>query len=384
MTGSGAADTAGKLELMLIRLHADPRPDQAELAARCIANFSWSSLKPPQHDTRISCMILLGRIHNLLGSVELAEIAFNQAATLAQASGLPRFLAIAHMELGELARRKGALKTAAFHQETALEIGESSDLDRERADALNNLAIIAIESGDLDKAETLLSSSLEIAERINEIRLEGHIYNNLGVVDCLRAQFTEAISEFSRAIPLREQAGDGKGLSETYHNMGLAYLDSGDAERAADFTRKALAKAQEIKDKIQETHIMLTMAELTSHTGDYIYALSMTEQLEKRQNDLGDRPGLAETRKLAGNIFLRQGVFKKAEEALASAVAMFQSLGLLPGEAEATKSLGVCISKQGRWNESRELLLKARNLFQNLGNPTEISGIDTLIQDLAV
>lgn len=383
LTGDETVDIAGKLELMLVRLQAEPCGDQADLASRCIAAVTWSTLDQPMNDVQISCIIRLGRIFNHLADVDHAEICFHQAVTLGKIHSQQRLQAVAHMELGELARRRGRLTVARYHQTQALDIGASEGLDREQADARNNLANIAIESGDLDKAETLLAESLDIAERIGETRLEGHIYNNLGVINCLRGRFAEAISDYSRALPKREQAEDEKGMSETYHNMGLAYLDSGDLDRAAVFTQKALDKAQEIKDSGQETHILLTLTELTSHKEDYLYALSMADQLTHRQERLGDRPGLAETKKLVGTILLKQGILNQAETALSAAMTMFRSLGLLPGEAESMKTLGLCFSRQGRNHESLEVWKKARALFQNLGNLNETNEIDALMKGTA-
>lgn len=380
--GMEAADMAGKLELMLVRLQAEPARDQADLAFRCIAALPWSIHEPPLHDIQTSCLLRLGRIFNLLGAVEMAETAFHQAMTLASVYSIPRIEAIAHMEIGELARRKGQLTIAQYHQNKALGIGESFSLDTEFADALNNLANVAIESGNLDEAEKLLIRCLEIAERQHEIRLQGHVYNNMGVVKCLRASFPDAISEFARAVPRREQAGDDKGLCETFHNIGLAYLDSGDMTRATEYTMKALDKAQEIRDLFQESHVMLTMMELAEQTGDYPYALSMADQLSLRQESLGDRPGQAETRKLVGRILLKQGRLEEAETALSRAISQFRALGLMPGEAETSKALALCIRELGRIDESRELLLKARTLFNSIGNQPEVDNIDTLMREI--
>jgi len=376
---SDTAGLTGKLELMLIRLQADPCPDRAADAMEIIELLPWRTLPVPENETLLICIIRLGRILSRLGRIDRADAVFRMAVDRAGETSCPRLPAIAHMELGELARRRGMLDIAADHQTRAMESAREAGLDREEADALNNLANVAIESGDLDRAETLLGKSLDIAESIGETRLEGHIYNNLGVINCLRGQFDDALSDFNRAIPLREQAGDTRGLSETYHNMGLALLDSGRPDTAVDYVNRALTLAQDNRDAGQEAHIMLTLTELTYHRQDLNYALSMAEQLSQRQDAMGDRPGLAETHKLIGRIYLDQDIFKKAEDYLNTAITMFRSLGLRPGEAETLKTLGVCCLRQGKTSESRSFLERARNLFARLGNQMEINAIDTLM-----
>jgi tetratricopeptide (TPR) repeat protein len=376
-TAAGSYEIAGKLELMLIRLQAEPDPEQAEIASDCMDQIPPELLDIPQY---IICYLRTGRIQIALGNFDRAVTLFEKAARHSESFSKLPLAAIAYMELGELARLRGQLLEATRYQERALHLSNTCDLDREQADALNNLANIAIEKGDLDKAEILLMDSLDRAEILDETRLEGHIYNNLGVIKCLRAAFDEAISYYTRSIPKREQAGDTKGLAETYHNLGLAYMDSGNFEKAMTYTRKALDKAHETNDRLLETRILLSMAELSFHDGDYLYALSMAHHLTANQNKMGDHPGIAETTKLIGKINLERGDLDQAEEHLSIACSMFKSLEILPGEAESLKYLAFCQSRKNRRTEARELLAKARVLYEQIGNTSEIQSIETLIR----
>lgn len=373
----GSMDIPGKLELMLIRLQADPSPDPATSAMECIASIPWTQLTSQHRENFLICTLRMGRIFTVLGQFDSAETTFMTAVN--EASSCPRLQAIAHMEIGELARRRGHLDVAREHQTRAMNLGRAEGLDRETADAMNNLANVAIESGDLDRAEMLLGKSLALAETLGEIRLEGHIYNNLGVINCLRGRFDDALSDFNRSIPLREQVKDIGGLSETYHNMGLALLDSGHPDTAVDYVDRALALAQDTHDRGQEALILLTRTELTYCRKDLTYALSMAEQLSQRQIAMGDQPGLAETHKLIGKIHLDQDSFEQAENSLNTAISMFRTLGLKPGEAETLKTLGLCCLRQGKTSESRTFLTRARDLFAMLGNTIEIKAIDALM-----
>ncbi|MBN1295143.1 tetratricopeptide repeat protein [bacterium] len=378
LSGIACRDIAGEIEMMMIHLPVDPGAAMLDIARQCLRLMTPLPGASEIRDILSRCLIRLGRVNHRLGNPELATDLFTQAADCARIAECPHLEAIAYMEIGELARRRGDLNTAHTYQSGALTISEATGLDREQADALNNMANIAIESGDLDTAECLLTRSLAIAEDIGETRLEGHIYNNLGVINSLRGCFDEAIADFTRALPRREQAGDEKGVSETYHNLGLAYLDSGNPALSDTYIKKALEKARDIRDAGQETHILLTVTELLYHTMDYAYALTMAEQLTHRQVEIDDQPGLAETKKLMGRIFLDQGAIEQAEHALSNAANMFRELGMLPGEAETLKELGICCRRQGRITESNSYLHQARTLFEYLGNRREIDSIDTI------
>ncbi|MCD4654859.1 tetratricopeptide repeat protein, partial [bacterium] len=270
LSGVDMVEFPGRIELMLVRFQTQPDLEQIDLVIKCLEILPWSEIVPRHDDVHQRCLIRCGRILNLLGDRNRAEEFFLRAID-ETSNRFPGMTSIAYMELGDLYRRRGKLEKASIQQNLALSIARKGDLDREKADALNNLALIATEAGRLDEAEKFLTESLGLAEEICEIRLEGHVYNNFGVINCMRGHFDNALSEFSRAIPKREQAGDEKGMSETFHNMSLAYLDSGKMELAEIFARKALDKAHCIQDKGQETHIMLTLTELTMHTRDYAY-----------------------------------------------------------------------------------------------------------------
>ncbi len=361
-----------RFELAVIRTGLTADEQTVSQWISFLETVSWDAVSNPELHLRV--LIRCGRYLDKLGYWEHAGSLFSHAVASVPENSAPvnvyRLLAIALMENGELKRRKGLLQKAEQDQEHALELAVELGMERERADALNNLGIIFVESGQTAKALSLFHSALEIAESINAQRLIGHINNNLGVVHCMSGQFHAALTCFQHARIARETLDDQNGIAEVLHNLAMASRDLKQWDQAFEYAQQALAIVEQTTNRGLEANIRLTIAELTFRKCDYIYARSLTEQVLNKQKKLGDAPGMADSRRLLGEIYLKLNQWDKAGSNLGRAMAAFEQLQIPLGIAECAQALAKYHQSRNELEQAEQLSRKARDIYTSLGVPS--------------
>jgi tetratricopeptide (TPR) repeat protein len=163
----------------------------------------------------------LGRGLGVLNRYAEADEQYRQALDLADRAGHVAGQAHVHMNLANVASRRGDAPAALRHSRRALELFRSCDNDRGQGSALNNV---------------------------------GWCHAKLG-------EYQLCIEHCDQALVLEEKIGDAIGEAHTVDTLGYAYHHLGAYDRAIDYYRRALAAHREFRDRYHEATVLTHIAD---------------------------------------------------------------------------------------------------------------------------
>lgn len=283
--------------------------------------------------------------------------------------GLPRRRVEALLGLSLLQREclqddKAALQ--AFTRVAPLSAGDSA-LEAKVRQHLGELRFALV---DFDGAIREYRDTLVLRRQLGDRFGEALTSSNLGHALHLRGRYDEAASHFDRALALWEPDDLGE-RALTLLNRGHLHLDLGEADRARERFREALALSRQAEDRAGEAMALNALGLLAQDAGQ------PSEALEPLRGALALREpgtrGRAATLSALGVTYRQLDQLDDARRAYTEALSIFRDLGDSREQARTLGNLGRLETDAGRDAAALADFDRALGLFQALDAPSEMA-----------
>jgi putative nucleotidyltransferase with HDIG domain len=278
----------------------------------------------------------IGRVYRLRGDLELAETAYRQSLTVAEASGLTLHI----------------------------------------ASALNVLAMVDQLHGDVDAAEARYTRAHHLAIDTGDDRLIAMIEQNIATMANIRGETDVALATYADALARYQALNDDLACAYALNNMGMAHTDRGDWAKAAAKFGQALDYARRVGDQEIQGTIHLNAAELYLKSDDLERAREHCGAAFTIFSRLQSKTSLAETYKLYSAIYRAAGQPELAVTHLSVIVELARACEDRLLEAEIEHELALVHTSQGRNREALIALNRAHEMFAGFKARSEVLDID--------
>jgi predicted ATPase/class 3 adenylate cyclase len=269
------------------------------------------------------------------GRVEEAATAFEQALTVARATGDRRREGMIVGSLGSMFLEQGKGSNAREYIETALLIAREVAYRRAEGGALIKLGILEREQGRTEGARANYAHALAIFREIGDRRDEGIALGGLGNVDLEQGRMDEARHSYEQALAVLREEGDRRHESIFLTNLGSVHRNQGRLEEARRHFEAALANAR----------------------------------------DLGDRRLEGSVRYNLGLVHHELGAMAEARQHYEAALANAREVHYPTAQGVVFGALGDILAKEGRFAEARELLKLGECTLREAGDRFELAKI---------
>jgi predicted ATPase/DNA-binding SARP family transcriptional activator len=251
------------------------------------------------------------------------------------------------------------LATSLAHQ--GLELAEQCGDQPARWRAQEMLAVVALYQGDYAAA---LSQLTECQREYAKLGLDidhAYVTGRLGHLHRLRGDYPGARAALEASLDLRKQLGDVPGLAWVLWQLGILARYEGDqAERAAEYNRRAVAAFDRIGDIGGVAHVWYSMGDLARLAGDHAEAAEHYEASLAVLRSQGDRRCQASIVYNLGLLALADND-PRAAERLRHSLTLRRALNDQAGIAESLEGLAAVADRDG------DLVTAARLLGEGAG-----------------
>lgn len=314
-------------------------------------------------------------VHNSLGVMYMgqrrnddARRAFEATAELAADIQSTRYLAIANVNLGLLAKNRGDLPTAYEHMLRAKAVYEESDVRSLPGALLNNLSGVLILMGQLDEAEQHSVAAIENFRLTGKRLYESYALSRLSSIHRRRGLYDQAEDAAVRAKVVREELGDRRGTASSLLTLADIAHDRGDLTRSRQFALQARDIATEIDDQDVMVDALSTIAKAElaldrprDAAARYAAAEAIARNHEDRLNAFGARYGLARSWIAMGDYDGAQAI---ADELIAESV----DAGRLREETAGHNLYAEIHMARGDWNDAVAALELVVEIGHDIGD----------------
>ena len=178
----------------------------------------------------------------MLGEIELAEHALDEAVSAAEQAGDDELAADAHLALAGVLSIAGRWPAAFAHLDEVDRLG-SKEL---RGIAELQRAALCSDAGRIDEALRLLAGAIpRLRRQKNSLHL-ARMLANRGGIRVGRGELAAAIADFEEAEALYRSVGQEFAAMQTRHDLGCAFATIGDLPRALQLFDEVSARFVEL------------------------------------------------------------------------------------------------------------------------------------------
>ncbi|GAC1468882.1 MAG: adenylate/guanylate cyclase domain-containing protein [Chloroflexota bacterium] len=360
-------------------------------------------------DALVSIWLSRARVERSRGARQVAADMCMKALVLA-----PRVLedmrASLYMELGEIEREQGHLRTAFGYLEAAAAVWEKKGALDKQALVTCSLADVPFHAGDLPRAQEILRTALDIYRRMLDPQGIGSTLAAMGRTRLAMGELQHAVECSSEALAIADEIDDRLLATMCLLQLGAAYVELGELERARDcidqaFTRskkirnwrgaaqalvvrarllrvqghldlaraalrRAAGLADEMMDPWLQFDIDMEQAQLEEINGSMREAERRGVAAVAAARDLSDPRLAAIAERIVGRTRARTDHWKVALELLANSTAVLRQAGALLESARSARDF-VAIAGEGE-PESAAMLEFARMTFERVGSTRDL------------
>lgn len=335
---------AGKKELTIEYLgkaanfaRANFQNQQAlELYERLIDKFSTR----PDEEVTVNTHINRGKVLEIIGRWDEAQVAYDQAQAIAKASRDILLLGRTNNHLGRLMTFRGKYDQAMEHLRVAAGLFESVDDIFGIAKAYSNMGNLYFRTADYHDALTYYNKSLDYGFSRTGTTSAAETISHLGLTHMNLGNYPEAIKVVEEQIPLHKENQDSMGLASLHTNLGIIYFESGDYEESTKNHYAGLELAKELGNKRLQAIGLGSLGSVFEREGKFEEAADLFTRDLLICEELGDRQGIAVTEGLIGDINSVMGNFTIAIQHLDRSLSISRELGYRKGVAKAVNTLG--------------------------------------------
>ncbi|MGF2412083.1 tetratricopeptide repeat-containing sensor histidine kinase [Ferruginibacter sp.] len=268
---------------------------------------------------------LMGRNHQQLGNLKLAEEKNLQSLQLLKEAGLENEMAETHNRLGVIYRRLSDIKKSLYHFEEGITLAQS----------FKNDAVLAVLY--MNKANSL-----------NEA-----------------ARYDEAVGMHLKSIRIKEKLKDERGLLQSFNNIAIVFMRTQQYETSLDYFRKANLLAKQFNNKTSLGYNYVNMAGLFNvlNKKDSVPALYELSLAAFKATE--EKTGVGLVYHNYGNFLLEQQQLDKAEEMLLKALDIRKQTKSLYDIASTMNVMGSLLTQKGKTKEAEDLLLQSLAMLKD-------------------
>ncbi|MGB5317313.1 MAG: tetratricopeptide repeat protein, partial [Robiginitalea sp.] len=198
----------------------------------------------------------------------------------------------------------------------------------------------------------------------------------------------QALDYANELISLSREMGNTEFLYSGYMQKGNSQLNQGDLDLVLEAYRNAEEIAEKEGSKIRQSTALFSLAYTYTESGDleraeenFEKSLAVLRDPEVESQKAG-KWALAEALFNAGDFYLRQGQYDKAETYLLEAGELFQELEFNTGYAYYLGNMGVLYTKTGDLEQARTYLVKAIELLEENQDFAPVAEYQTKLAEL--
>jgi tetratricopeptide (TPR) repeat protein len=243
------------------------RSDEAALAHAAAANDALALFAYPEAREHLVSALSLGHpdrpsLNLRLGDAALRMGDYGQALAAYEAVGRPGSSAEVEHRIGEVYRRLGRLQLAEAAYQTAASLATDPAL---AALIAVNRALVAHQQSDDERARRLATDALALASRAGEGAIVAQAWNLTAV---LTEDPQEAVARLEKALALAEETGRSDVAAAAWNNLALARRRLGDNAAAVTAARQALVVLEPVGDRHQLAALHSNLADALHAVGD--------------------------------------------------------------------------------------------------------------------
>lgn len=336
-------------ERMLVELRDNAR-ENGELMQEAAANNSLG-------------IMYMGQRRN-----DEALAAFETVARAGTETGDTHYQAVAHVNLGLLAKNKGDLPTAYEHMMAAQRVYEGSDIESLPGTLRNNISGILILQGNLDEAEQHSIAAIENFRLTGQRLYESYALARLSSIHRRRGLLDDAEDAALRAKVVRDELGDRRGSASSLLTLSDIAYDRGDLTRAQQYAQQARDIGTEIDDQNVAMDALSTLAKAVLALGraqeaaaHYAASEAIARNAEDRMNAFGARYGLARS-------WIAMGDYDGARAIADALIAESIEHGRRREETAGYNLYAQIYRERGQWNDAVASLEQVLAIAQEIGD----------------
>lgn len=346
---------------------------QADYANMAAITYYQRALHLLPEDQRISGLLKLGQVFELVGEWENAEQINREAERLASGLNDAQRHARAQRALGWLLRKKGAYPEAEEWLLHARVSYQQLDDKAGVSHVLSNIGEIYRLQGRYDEARSFYNESLGLAEQIAESRdrqaARAHALKGAGTVATWQGDYVTARELNQESLALRRELGDTPGVATLLNNLGIIARFQRDLTGARQMNEESLALFRQMGDRWAVGQLLNNQACVASDQGQYTEARLLLQESLMIRRQLGDKAGLALSLNTLADVVLDEGEFGDARPLLDESLEINRELGDQTAIAYLMEDYGGLAAAEANPQKALQLAGFASALRELIGAP---------------
>jgi len=212
---------------------------------------------------------------------------------------------------------------------------------------LEHIATIHVRNHSFERAISLYEEALRAAGTMRDLPRLGRTYHGLGIAYQERGDLGLAIEYTHKALALYALEQDKALLARGENELGLLLMRQGHTSRAEDAFHTALAHFEEAGIERAKSHVLLSLAELQLRTGRHEDGVTTTKRAIALAEQLDEKLALASGHELLARLYERRGRRAAADKEFGFALRLLKKEGLGDRLAEVHASYAETLDQRG-------------------------------------
>ncbi|MBI4531683.1 MAG: tetratricopeptide repeat protein [Candidatus Latescibacteria bacterium] len=287
------------------------------------------------------------------------------------------------VQLGWVRYRKGGWEEAIQLYRKALGVFVNMSDERACSVVYVRLGDVAFERSCLDEAIECFTAAKELATKSGNKELLGVLSGNLGVVYNVRGQYLEAVLNYTDALKAYRKINHRYGLCQIYHNLGMTHAAQKEWGEAIKCYMESERLSRDMGTVGMMANTLVSRALAQVGIGDLDHAEQSCRAAQAYMEQMGDRLGLAECKKVEGMIHRERVRYAEAEDLIRQGKYLFLDLENQLGVAECNLELGLVLQHRGDVEGARRYLRESSEIFRQIGAIKDAQKAEELLTALA-
>ncbi len=256
-----------------------------------------------------------------------------------------------------------ALATEAVQQ--AVDLGDTYLY----AKALDNLGLLYRYHQYYAQAIPLHQKAFDLTEHLNIPPLSKMIFaNNTGVAARHNGNFDVSVSYYLKALAIAEKEQDNKNQEIANNGLGIALMNiPGREQEALAHLRRALEIAIASSNTLGQAMNYLSIGSYYDEIGNHQTAREYLAELQRLNEEMDDRKGIAITLEAFGNSYLMEGKdLQTARAYFEKSLRLYEQLDNPLGQATVLSSIGDIFRQSGQLNQALASYFRAYEVGNSL------------------
>jgi len=271
-------------------------------------------------------------------------------------------------ELGNVSLNLNRLEEAENYFNEMLKISEEFGKKEMIIDSLKSNAELYLVLNDLGRVEENARRMIELAGESGNKVMEGEGIKLAGIVSWRKGDHKEGTDYLTDSLKIFEERDLDEKIASVYRELGDLYVSMEDHDKGVEYYKRAAEFFGRAVMPYERANMLLEVGVIKSEMGKdgAVEYLEMAEE-ESLENSFFDFAAWSSLN--LGEIYLEEGMFKKAEDKSRSALELFQKVEDEHGEGGAKLTLGRSVAGKNELSEAEKILKEALSNFRKLELP---------------